>query len=294
MNEHILDFLFKIVATRSLVIFFFVFSWYVSNHFCNLSFPWRLNSRRKCIIAGFMTEEIGENMFPLLRWDASGAQHQLVGVTKPLAFLIQSPCFHWTTASDFKQPLSTSPPTGGLNEIIWRSKHVEISSETVTITAWFVSLSSLVCLLLSVLYVLIECAQRTARNSPQLLLICCSLTLGKVYACVQPSSQRNRMFELCVCWFGALREVKICIGFQNIRSNTIVLDKREGAQSRSRSRSRHFPPILCQESLNMEMGTYAKTFSEAGRHRHNTGDILALSQIQAAKEVFLWEEKVMQ
>ena len=147
MNEHILDFLFKIVATRSLVIFFFVFSWYVSNHFCNLSFPWRLNSRRKCIIAGFMTEEIGENMFPLLRWDASGAQHQLVGVTKPLAFLIQSPCFHWTTASDFKQPLSTSPPTGGLNEIIWRSKHVEISSETVTITAWFVSLSSLVCLL---------------------------------------------------------------------------------------------------------------------------------------------------
>ena len=106
MNEHILDFLFKIVATRSLVIFFFVFSWYVSNHFCNLSFPWRLNSRRKCIIAGFMTEEIGENMFPLLRWDASGAQHQLVGVTKPLAFLIQSPCFHWTTASDFKQPLS--------------------------------------------------------------------------------------------------------------------------------------------------------------------------------------------
>ena len=156
------------------------------------------------------------------------------------------------------------------------------------------------CLVLSAcllcLYVLIECAQRTARNSPQLLLICCSLTLRKVYACVQPSSQRNRMFELCVCWFGALREAKICIGFQNIRSKTIVLDKREGAQSRSlfSLTDRHFPPILCQESLNMEMGTYAKTFSEAGRHRHNTGDILALSQIQAAKEVFLWEEKVMQ
>ena len=115
-------------------------------------------------------------------------------------------------------------------------------------------------------------------------------------SCVQPSSQRNRMFELCACWFGALREVKICIGFQNIRSNTIVLDKREGAQNRSlfSLTDRHFPPILCQESLNMEMGTYAKTFSEAGRHRHNTGDILALSQIQAAKEVFLWEEKVMQ
>ena len=131
--------------------------------------------------------------------------------------------------------------------------------------------------LLSVCSNSIECAQRTARNSPQLLLICCSMTLGKVYACVQPSSQRNRMFELCVCWFGALREVKICIGFQNIRSNTIVLDKREGAQSRSlfSLTDRHFPPILCQESLNMEMGTYAKTFSEAGRHshRHNTGDI---------------------
>ena len=148
------------------------------------------------------------------------------------------------------------------------------------------------CLVLSAcllcLYVLIECAQRTARNSPQLLLICCSLTLRKVYACVQPSSQRNRMFELCVCWFGALREAKICIGFQNIRSNTIVLDKREGAyRSLFSLTDRHFPPILCQDSLNMEMGTYAKTFSEAGRHRHNTGDILALSQIQAAKEVFL-------
>ena len=164
---------------------------------------------------------------------------------------------------------STSPPIGGLNEIIWRSKHVDISSETVTITAWFVSLSSLVCLLAVCMFWLsVRSAQ--PRNSPQLLLICCFLTLGKVYACVQPSSQRNRMFELCVCWFGALREVKICIGFQNIRSNTIVLDKREGAQSRSlfSLTDRHFPPILCQKSLNMEMGTYAKTFSEAGRHRH--------------------------
>ena len=49
--------------------------------------------------------------------------------------------------SECKADNFTSPPTGGLNEIIWRSKHVEISSETVTITAWFVSLSSLVCLL---------------------------------------------------------------------------------------------------------------------------------------------------
>ena len=74
-----------------------------------------------------------------------------VGVTTQLEFwagvlLIQRKRVRATTTSNFGCQ-DTSPPIGGLNEIIWRSKHVEISSETVTITAWFVSLSSLVCLL---------------------------------------------------------------------------------------------------------------------------------------------------
>ena len=41
---------------------------------------------------------------------ARSGQHQWVGVTKPLAFLIQSSCFDWTTAPNFKQPLSLSYP----------------------------------------------------------------------------------------------------------------------------------------------------------------------------------------